>query len=125
MTRLGWDAYFLVLAEAVALRADCRRRQVGCVIVDADHRVLATGYNGSAPGGPSCLAGECPRGRQSYEEVPEHGSYDNCVAIHAEANALLFARGSVKGATVYVTDPPCPSCEKLLAAAGVARVVHS
>lgn len=121
--RPDWDVYFAHIARAVSLRADCRRRQVGCVIVDRDHRIIATGYNGSPPGGPSCLAGECSRGLLSYAEAAAGGSYSNCVAVHAEANALLFARASVKGTTVYVTDVPCDDCEKLLAAAGVERIV--
>lgn len=122
-SRPGWDDYFLAVAGTVSTRADCTRRQVGCVIVDVEHRVLSTGYNGSAPGGPSCLAGECPRGLLSYAQLPANGSYDNCHAVHAEANALLFARASCRGATVYLTDQPCPTCRRLLAAAGIARIV--
>lgn len=119
-TRPSWDVYFEDLAIAVSARADCRRRRVGCVIVDTDHRVIATGYNGAEPGGPSCLAGECPRGLSG---APRTEDYSDCVAIHAEANALLFARGSCKGATAYVTAKPCDGCAKLLRGAGVARVL--
>lgn len=61
--RPTWDQYGLKLAQAVATRADCTRRQVGSVVLSNDHRVVSCGYNGSYPGGPSCLAGECPRGR--------------------------------------------------------------
>ena len=46
-----------------------------------------------------------------------------CIAIHAEVNALLFATRDTKGATAYITDPPCPGCRKALAAAGVVRAV--
>lgn len=123
-TRADWDPYFLDLARAVAARADCTRRQVGCVIVDADHRVLATGYNGSAPGGPSCLAGQCPRGQSG---VLPGSSYDtgpgSCISTHAEINAILFARTSLKGATLYCTDEPCGGCARIIASAQVARVV--
>lgn len=151
MDRPRWDDYFLGIARAVAARADCTRRQVGAVIVDEDHRILATGYNGSEPGGPSCLKGECPRGRH-YRKPCDHGycdctktycvcgnpwpckynaapgsSYDtgtgSCVSVHAEANALLFARTSVKGATLYCTDEPCGGCARLILGAGIARVV--
>ena len=41
----------------------------------------------------------------------------------AEVNALLFATRDTKGATAYITDPPCPGCRKALAAAGVIRAV--
>jgi dCMP deaminase len=120
-TRPDWDDYFMHIAYSVARRGDCRRRQVGCVLVDADHRIIGTGYNGAEPGGPSCLAGECPRG---LSEAPRTEDYSNCVAVHAEANALLFARASCRGATAYVSSAICDGCMKLLRGAGLARVVY-
>lgn len=126
--RPDWDAYFLSLAQAVAARADCRRRQHGCVIVDADHRVISTGYNGAPAGDPGCLSGACPRGLLSYEEVASLTSYDEgpgrCISVHAEANALLYARASCKGATAYITGEPCPTCRKLLRGAGIERIIY-
>lgn len=122
-SRPEWDRYFLRLAESVSTRADCTRRQVGAVIVQ-DRRVISTGYNGAAAGEPGCLDGHCPRGQLSYAEVSAFSNYDNCIAIHAEANALLYARTSCVGATVYITHPPCPSCTKLMRGAGIERVVH-
>lgn len=124
----GWDDYFLGIAEAVSRRAKCTRRRVGAVLV-LDKRIISTGYNGAAPGRPDCLDGACPRGRLGYDEVPALSDYDRpgtpgfCIAIHAELNALLFATRDTKGATVYITDPPCPGCRKALAAAGVVRAV--
>lgn len=126
--RLSWDSYFLRIAETVSLRGDCTRRQVGCVLVDAQHRIVSTGYNGAEPGGPSCLAGQCPRGLLSRDELPgyQEGNHDysNCIAVHAEANALLFSRSvDLKGGTAYVTVVPCDGCDKLLKQVGL-RVVH-
>ncbi|MDR1431207.1 MAG: cell division protein DedD, partial [Propionibacteriaceae bacterium] len=92
----SWDDYFLGIAQAVSARAKCLRRRVGAVVV-LDKRIIATGYNGAAPGRPDCLEGACPRGQLSYEQVPGYGGYDRpgtasfCIAIHAEVNALLFA----------------------------------
>lgn len=126
--RPSWDDYFLTIARSVARRADCRRRQHGCVLVDADNRIIATGYNGAPAGEKGCLSGACPRGMASYEEVRTLSSYDAigpgyCISVHAEANALLYARTSCKGATAYITGEPCPTCHKLLRAAGVERIV--
>ncbi len=124
----GWDEYFLGIAQAVATRAKCRRRKVGAVLT-VERRIIATGYNGAASGEPDCLEGACPRGLLGYDQVPELGDYDRpgtpgfCIAIHAEVNALLFATRDTKGATAYITDPPCPGCRKALAAAGIQRVV--
>ncbi len=47
--------------------------------------------------------------------------------IHAEANAILNYRGSLKdmaGATVYVTLFPCHECAKTLVQAGIGEVVY-
>jgi dCMP deaminase len=124
----SWDEYFLGIAQAVSARAKCLRRRVGAVIV-LDKRIIATGYNGAAPGRPDCLEGACPRGQLSYDQVAGLGDYDRpgtagfCIAIHAEVNALLFATRDTKGSTAYITDPPCPGCRKALAAAGIIRAV--
>jgi dCMP deaminase len=127
-TRPDWDTYYLNMAGVVATRADCTRRQVGCVIVDEDHRVISTGYNGAPAGLPGCLSdGACPRGQKSYEEVAPFSTYAEgagaCIAAHAEANALLYARTSCKGATAYITCPPCHGCSILLQAAGINTVI--
>lgn len=127
MTRPDWDAYFLEISRAVAARGDCRRRQVGAVIVGVDNRIISTGYNGSVSGGPSCLAGECPRGLKSKDEVPPDSDYRSgagrCWALHAEQNCVLYANTSVVGATLYCTDTPCPMCARLISNIGIVKVV--
>lgn len=126
MTRPGWNAYFLAIAEAVAQRADCTRSKVGAVLVNARNEIRGTGYNGSPAGLPGCLSdGACPRGKLSYSEVPADSDYSNCIADHAERNALRHSRPEdLKGATLYVTRPPCPGCTTLITTCGIVRVVH-
>jgi dCMP deaminase len=125
--RPDWDHYFINMAEAASMRGDCRRRQVGCVIVDENFRILAAGYNGAPPGRPGCLAGHCPRGLLDEDQIPSFSDYDRgpgkCISLHAEANALLYAGREARGGTAYVTYKPCPTCEKLLEGAGIRRVV--
>lgn len=128
MTRPVWNAYFLGIAEAVAARADCTRRRFGAVLVK-DHRIVATGYNGAPAGHPGCLDGACPRGLLSEVDAPPFSSYDtgpgSCVAVHAEANAVLYGdRGDVRGSVLYLWGSgedcrPCAGCLRLLVAAGV------
>lgn len=127
--RLKWTSYFLEICKAVSLRADCTRRQVGAVIVRPDQTIVATGYNGSPAGGPSCLMGECPRGRASVREIPPGSSYDTgagaCIALHAEQNAVLRASwDQMKDSTLYCTDKPCEDCLRMLAGTPLGRVVY-
>lgn len=144
--RPGWDDYFAGIAQAVAARGDCTRRQVGAVIADENHRVISTGYNGTMPGNKGCLAGGCPRGKHyaafiwgtsrncacgadwpCHKAVPSGSSYDTgpgtCIALHAEQNALLYAFRAVAGMTLYITDEPCDGCLKLIRGARISRVV--
>lgn len=129
--RPRWDDYFLGIATAVAARADCRRARYGAIIVDPSNRIISTGYNGGPSGGPSCLRGACPRGLLTAEEVAHNSAdYSNCVAVHAETNAIAYARGDCRGAVMYIAEaggahrPPCDACSKLIIAAGIALVVE-
>lgn len=120
--RPDWDEYFIGIASAVAGRADCDRRKVGAVVVN-NRRVRSTGYNGAPSGAPGCAT--CPRRRST---VAPGSSYDTgagtCVAVHAEANALLYAdRADLIGATLYLTTDPCDGCMKLIRATGIIRIV--
>lgn len=109
------------------LFSTCTRRQYAAFIVDPTGRVVGFGYNGSPPGQAHCTDGACPRASST---VPHGSPYDvgdgRCIAVHAEANALLFSDATARtGGTLYVNGPPCPDCSKLIAASGIARVVHT
>lgn len=124
--RPTWNAYFLDIAHAVALRSDCIRASVGAVIVDTTHRVVGTGYVGTAPGEPGCLAGHCPRAHLTHEQAPSGSAYDNCISFHAEVNALLHSDHSRhQGSTIYVTREPCHWCYKAIKAASIAYTVYA
>jgi len=123
--RPDWHDYFLGIAEAVAKRGECTRSRVGAVLVK-DRRIRSTGYNGAPQGAPSCLLGACPRATSNA--IPGVSSYDDpataCIAIHAEANALLFAsKDDCQDATLYITRAPCSGCERLILGAGILRVI--
>lgn len=120
--RPSWLGYFLRVADVISLRADCSRAKHGAVIVKKN-RIVATGYNGSPAGTPGCLTdGLCPRANSG---VPSLSGYDNCISVHAEANALLYAdRDKCEGATMYVTGKPCAWCDRLMEGAGIERVVY-
>lgn len=121
--RMSFDDFFLQLARTYSTRADCTRRRVGAVIVNADNRAVGLGYNGAEPGEPGCLsASACPRGQHypvvntrstslqdfricacgsswpcEYSVAPgssyEPGSKGFCIGIHSEDNAKRDAEG--------------------------------
>ncbi|MEU3686958.1 deoxycytidylate deaminase [Streptomyces narbonensis] len=121
--RPSWDEYFLAGAEWASGRADCTRATVGAMVVNADHEVRGTGYNGAPAGVPGCAsAGSCPRGRLSVDQCPRDSDYANCVSDHAERNAIRHS-DELTGCTLYVTREPCPACWTLIRATGLVRVV--
>lgn len=103
------------IAFAVRRRAACLKRNVGAVLV-RDNRIIATGYNGTPQDMPNCDEDERGCYRCSHPEEFEAGtSYDLCICVHAEQNALLSAARfgtSVEGSTLYTTVRPCFGCTK-------------
>lgn len=117
----------LMWARNASASAQCRRRRIGAVIVK-QNRIVGTGYNGSPRGQLSCLAGACPRGKLSEEELAPYSSYDSgpgkCVAVHAEVRAILDTpRNLLAGSIMYVTDEPCWGCSLLIQEVGIVKVV--
>ncbi len=112
--RASWDEYFMRIAVEVSSRATCDRKHVGAVIA-RDKSILATGYNGSIRGLSHC---------DEDGHMMEDG---HCVrTIHAEANAIIQAARNgvrIEGAMIYVTASPCWGCFKMIANAGINRIV--
>jgi dCMP deaminase len=112
--RASWDEYFMNIAREVATRSTCDRKFVGAVI-ERDRSILATGYNGSIRGLPHC---------DDDGHLMEEG---HCVrTVHAEANAIVQAARNgvrIEGASIYVTASPCWGCFRLVANAGIKRIV--
>lgn len=123
MKRPNWDDYYMNIAEAVSLRGECRRRQIGAIIVK-HHAIVGEGYNGAPPGEKSCLEGACPR---ATSDAPPDKNYaeSGCHVIHAETNALLRTSwGNMNGATMYVTAQPCNDCWPKIRATGLSFVIY-
>ena len=112
--RRSWDVYFMNIARQVATRGTCHRKHVGCVLV-RDRTILATGYNGSVRGMPHC------------DEVGHMMENGHCTrTAHAEQNAIAQAARhgvGVLNAEAYITASPCWNCFKIMANAGIKRIV--
>jgi len=117
--RLEVDDYFLKMAKLVALRSTCKRRAVGCVLVDTKKHVMATGYNGVPKGFTHCIDYPC-----KGADAPSGTRLNECKAVHAEMNALLQLQ-STDELTAYLTVTPCFDCAKVLANSNVTRIVAS
>lgn len=127
-------SYYIGIAEAVAKRSTCLRRQYGAVIVK-DDRIISTGYNGAARGEPNCCdEGVCWR---EAHDIPHGQQYEKCRAVHAEANAIINANPSdMIGATlflagfennhqIYIADPePCEMCWRMIKNAQIESVIN-
>jgi dCMP deaminase len=113
MNRISRDEMLMTIAEVVARRSTCCRKNIGAVLA-RDGRFFAPGYNGAPSGMPHCEPGTC-------------NAANPCTrTIHAEANAIAFAARygiATEGSTLYVTVSPCNDCAKLIINSGVVRVV--
>jgi len=121
--RKSWDEYFMSIAELVAQRSTCTRRNVGCVFAK-DRRVLATGYNGAPRGVRHCGEIGCLRGHMGIASGERH---ELCRGVHAEQNAIIQAATfgvNIEGSTVYTTHQPCFICTKMLINAKVMMIVY-
>jgi len=108
---MDWDNYFMNIANCVSQRSPDPNTKHGCVIVDQNNRVLSTGYNGPVKGFPNSKVDFTRPNKYTW-------------MIHAEDNAVLFARCDLSGATAYITGHPCAPCFRRLVQAGIKRIVY-
>jgi len=97
-----WNA-----VEHEAAKSPCKKRHVGCVIIDMNMDIVAEGYNFN---------------QTQYECEDEQGNtYDS--VLHAELAAITMLTGNeIPPLTAYVNHLPCESCQAALKRAGVDRV---
>lgn len=122
--RPTWDAYFMRLADLAALRSNCMKRRVGCVIVK-DNRVVATGYNGTPRHLTNCNEGGCSRCNKGQGSG---AALSTCLCLHAEENALLEAgRDRIAGenSILYCNTCPCLTCSIKIVQSGIKQVVYA
>lgn len=118
-SRPSWDVYFMSLLPVIKSRASCSRRQVGAVIVDVHHNLISTGYNGPPTGLPNCTENPC--GGQNDQS----GDNTNCMALHAEHNAIYYAGDRKSEAhTLYCTTEPCDKCALEILQTPIKRVIY-
>ena len=120
MKKPEFDDIFMQLAENLAKRSHCIKRQVGAVLTK-DTRIISIGYNGPPAGTHNC-----------DEEWPDIGcprdARGSCsLALHAEENAILYASkngADFQGSTLYITLSPCLPCARLIFSSGIKKVYY-
>lgn len=125
--------YYLDIAQTVAERGTCLRRNYGAIIVKNDE-IISTGYVGAPRGRANCNElGKCIRTELG---IPRGERYEMCRSVHAEANAIISAaRRDVIGGTMYLVGIEaqsheivansccCSMCKRLVINAGIKQVV--
>lgn len=125
--------YYLDIAQTVAERGTCLRRNFGAIIVKND-AIIATGYNGAPRGRMNCSdIGSCTREKLN---IPRGQRYELCRSVHAEANCIISApRTDMLGSTLFLAGldaatgelsadiEPCSMCKRMIINAGIEQVV--
>jgi len=132
MDNITKDEYYLEIAKAVAKKSTCLRRKFGAVIVVND-AIVSTGYNGPARGVINCNKVGCIK---DMLKLPHYSSYDYCIAVHAEENAVINAARNgtkVSGGILYIygetkdgkptASHPCDRCKRVLINSGIEKVI--
>lgn len=125
--------YYLDIAQVVAERGTCLRRNYGAIIVKNDE-IISTGYVGAPRGRANCNdLGRCIRQELG---IPRGERYEICRSVHAEANAIISAkRSDMIGATLYMVgleketggivanSCSCSMCKRMIINAGISEVI--
>ncbi|MBQ3378969.1 MAG: cytidine deaminase [Clostridia bacterium] len=133
MNRRDKTNYYLDIAQTVASRGTCLRRNYGAIIVKHD-QIISTGYTGAPRGRENCCdLGFCLREKMN---IPRGERYEMCRSVHAEANAIIAAaRDLMIGATMYVVGfyaqtgelvsdaNSCQMCKRMIINAGIETIV--
>lgn len=106
-SRPSWDEVWMHVAGAVAGRSLCTRAHVGAVIVDAQNRIVATGYNGP------------PRGFVHHDEPCDKW----CSRSQGVNYHWKFGHGVSSSVHIFAGGPLDPN-EAELQAAGYEKVIE-
>jgi len=107
----GWDRRFMGLAEHIAQWSKDPSTKCGAVITFGK-KIVSLGFNGF------------PTGVHDSIERLEDRDTKYKMVLHAEDNALLYARRDLTGCTIYTWPfPPCSNCAAKIIQSRIIRVV--
>lgn len=105
------DKFYMGMAFMASTRSKDPSTQIGAFIVSPNNEPLGSGYNGP----PRVI----PDKAINWERPHKYPFIK-----HAERNAIDHSRGTLKGATIYVTAKPCSACMLDIVDCGITRVVY-
>ncbi len=107
-----WDARFTQMAVLVSSWSKDPSTQVGAVIIDSDKRIVSTGFNGF------------PRGLDDADHLYKDVDFKHDIILHAEVNAILFAKRDLNNCLLYSTLMPCSRCAAVIIQSGITSVCY-
>lgn len=105
-----WDLRFMNMAREVATWSKDPSTQVGAYIARGNRPVMH-GFNGF------------PKGCRDDSTLYADRERKYRRTLHAEQNAILFAKQDLDGCTIYITHAPCARCVGEIIQAGITRIV--
>ena len=108
-----YEALYIDIAQRISDMSHAERLKVGCVLVNDDN-ILSFGFNGA------------PAGFENACEDSDGTTLPH--VLHAESNCISKVAKtpmSSEGATLYCTHSPCMDCSKLIAQAGIKKVIYA
>lgn len=110
---IQWLKYFMNLAKNVSEMSKDPSHKIGAVIVDKNKRIVSTGFNGFA------------RNIVDSEERLNNKEIKRKLTLHAEENAVSFAKRDLTGCDIFVYGyPPCTHCTSLLIQSGIQCIYY-
>ncbi len=109
---MKWYKRFLDLAHHMSSFSKDPSTKVGAVIFDDSNRIVSMGYNG------------LPQKVIDCEERYSNRDLKYKTIIHAEMNAILFARKDITGCSI-ATWPflSCSNCTSAIIQSGIKRII--
>ncbi|MGF1681421.1 dCMP deaminase family protein [Photobacterium minamisatsumaniensis] len=103
-----WAVRFFQMAELVGSWSKDPSTQVGAVITKGN-RIVSVGFNGY------------PHGISDSADIDDR-EMKLLKTLHAEENAILFAKRDLADCDIWVTHFPCPNCAAKIIQTGISTV---
>lgn len=105
-----WPNRFLELATFISSWSKDPSTKVGAVITRGN-RIISTGFNGP------------PQKVYDLQERLLDREVKLRITLHAEVNAILFAKQDLSDCRIYCTHPPCALCAAMIIQSGLKEVI--